>query len=93
VKHPKANVHVWLMNQIARWTSGSPDHIARLCGVVVNICGTDIARNPVPHAMTVSYQRRRCAFVNRRVWAKQIWTLDNGVTIVAAGQMLASPSR
>jgi Xaa-Pro aminopeptidase len=63
----------------------SPDSVAWL----LNIRGTDIARNPVPHAMALLQDNGDVALFCEPSQAADL-TLDNGVTIVAAGQMLAS---
>jgi Xaa-Pro aminopeptidase len=56
---------------------------------LLNIRGTDIARNPVPHAMALLQDNGDVALFCEPSQAADL-TLDNGVTIVAAGQMLAS---
>jgi Xaa-Pro aminopeptidase len=63
----------------------SPDSVAWL----LNIRGTDIARNPVPHAMALLQDNGNVALFCETSQAADL-RLDNGVTVVAAGQMLAS---
>ena len=63
----------------------SPDSVAWL----LNIRGTDIARNPVPHAMALLQDNGDVALFCEPTQAADL-TLDKSVTIVAADQMVAS---
>ncbi|AGI66915.1 putative Xaa-Pro aminopeptidase [Octadecabacter antarcticus 307] len=63
----------------------SPDSVAWL----LNIRGTDIARNPVPHAMALLKSDADVALFCEQSQAADL-TLNENVTVVAAGQMVAT---
>ena len=61
----------------------SPDSVAWL----LNIRGTDVARNPVPHAMALLKANSMVTLFCELSQAKDL-ALDDGVTIVAVDQMI-----
>jgi Xaa-Pro aminopeptidase len=63
----------------------SPDSVAWL----LNIRGTDIARNPVPHAMALLKADGDVVLFCETSQTTNL-ALDEGVTVVAAGQMIAT---